>query len=483
MSYSHHEPLSAMDASFLELEDANAHMHIGSVALFDAEPLTTEQGGLDFARVVEAQESALRTTERFRQKLARVPGIGRPVWVDDDRFNLLYHVRHTALPAPGSLRQLKRLAGRVMSQQLDRGKPLWENWCVEGVEGRRFALITKVHHCLADGVSGAGLLAGMMGPDADHRPAEPRPWVPRPAPGGARLFADELTRRAALPLALLGQGRRSLSGSGGAVAATRETLRSLNEIVGAGFKPASDTPFNTDLGPHRRFDWTRFDLDAAREVKQRFGGKLNDVVLAVVAGAVRRFMRARGLRVEDLDFRAMIPVNVRRGDQQEALGNRISQMLARLPVDEPDPQRRLARVIEVTGEIKRSGQKRGVELMSQVADWVGAGMIPALARLALRARAANLVVTNVPGSPVPIYLIGARMQEIYPVVPLAAHQTLGIALFSYAGGLHWGLNADWDVLPDLHDLVDAVDLEFEALRKAAAVRAAEVGRPEPSAKP
>jgi WS/DGAT/MGAT family acyltransferase len=467
MSHSHYDRLSAMDAAFLDIEDGNAHMHIGSAAIFDAAPLATPEGGIDYERILEAQEASLRTTVRFRQKLAWVPRLGHPVWVDDPRFNLSYHVRHSALPAPGNLRQLKRLVGRIMSQQLDRGKPLWECWYVEGLEGGRFAMITKVHHCLADGVSGTELFAGMLSPEPQRRPEPPRPWVPRPAPSGVRLLADELSRRARLPWDLLWAGGRAAAGAPRSLAELKSLARAAGDVVAVGLSPASETPFNADLGPHRRFDWTRFDLAAMREVKEHFGCKLNDVVLCVVAGAVRRFLRGRGLRTEDIDFRAMIPVNVRSGAQRGALGNRVSQMLARLPVDEADPIRRLERVVEVTRELKRSSQVAGIERFTEIADVSGIGLIARLARLGLALRAINLVVTNVPGPPVPLYLAGAPLLEVYPVVPLGPHQALGIALFSYAGGFHWGFNADWDALPDLHHLVEAVDVEFEALRKAA----------------
>jgi diacylglycerol O-acyltransferase len=466
VAYAHYERLSALDASFLELEDANAHMHDGSVALFELGPLACDDGGLDFERILRATEAVLRRSVRLRQRLAAVPVLGHPVWVDDERFNLLYHVRHASLPAPGDVRSLKRLAGRVMSQQLDRGKPLWELWFVEGVEGGRFAVITKLHHCLADGVSGAELFATLMGADATAGAAETRPWIPRPAPSSARLLGEELARRALRPLSLLRSAGRCPAAAVRGQAAGGSGWRGLRETFSAGLSRASETPFNADLGPHRRFDWTCFELEAVEEVTRRCDGKLDDVVLAVVAGAVRRFLRGRGLRVSDLDFRAMVPVNVRADAERDALGHRVSQMLARLPVDEPDPRRRLERVLATTRELKASAQRAGGEALAQLSEWLGPLAIAWLARLALEIRAANLVVTNVPGPPRTIHLLGAPMTEVYPVVPLAARQTLGIALFSYAGGLHWGLNADWDALPDLHDLARALDVEFEALRKA-----------------
>jgi WS/DGAT/MGAT family acyltransferase len=225
MSYFHYDRLSALDASFLDMEDPNSHMHIGSLAIFDAGPLQTEDGGLDFERIFEFVDVALRRNARFRQKVARVPLLGHPVWVDDETFNLSYHLRHSCLPTPGSLRLLKRLAGRIMSQQLDRGKPLWEMWIVEGIEGNRFAVILKVHHCMADGVSGFDLLSAFMGPDASYRPPPAGHWVPRPAPAGRQMLTGELVHRARAPLALLGAGLRALSEASAPVETAREVAQ------------------------------------------------------------------------------------------------------------------------------------------------------------------------------------------------------------------------------------------------------------------
>jgi WS/DGAT/MGAT family acyltransferase len=362
-----------------------------------------------------------------------------------------------------------------MSQQLDRGKPLWEVWYVEGLEGDRFAMIVKIHHCLADGVSGAELLTVIMPTRRDEESAEPGPWLPRPQPSAGRLLFDETARRMLAPLSAAQSGGKILKHPGEALEDVERVARGVQEALSTGMTPASETPFNADLGPHRRFDWTRFDLDAAKEVKNVLGGKLNDVVLAVVAGGVRRFLEGRGLHVDDLVFRAVVPVNIRTADQEGTLGNRVSQMLTELPVDEGDPLRRYGRVLETTEGLKQSDQSYGTGALIEMADHLLPGALGTLTRLALHGRAANLVVTNVPGPPTQVHLLGAPMLDVYPVVPLAPCQTLGIAQFSYAGGLYWGFNADWDVMPDLHDLVEAVEQEFEVLREAAAQSAASTG--------
>jgi len=473
MTYSHYDRLSSMDAAFLDLEDGNAHMHIGSIGIFDAEPLTVEGGGFEFDRIIEFAGAAIRKNVRFQQKIAYVPALKQPVWIDDDKFNLRYHVRHTCLPAPGSERLLKRLTGRIMSEELDRGKPLWELWFIEGVEGNRFAVISKVHRSLADEISGLDSLSAFLdpNPNPDHRPKPTGAWMPRPAPSGRLLFFDELTRRASIPISLLRAGGRAISVPGKALSTLRDAAVGLGEAVKAGLVPASETPFNSPLGPHRRFDWTRSEIGDVEKVNKRFGGTLNDVVLAVVAGAVRRFFIGRGLRVDDLDFRALVPVILRRDEERGALGDRASTLLAPLPLDEEDPRRRLERVALTLRELEESKQRHGGEMVAEIADRTFNGLMVQFARFGLHNRAANLVVTNVPGPSKPVYLLGARMLEVYPVVSLDSNQTLGVALISYAGGLYWGFNSDWDVLPDVHDFVEAVHSEFEELRATVAAPA------------
>ncbi len=468
MAYTHFERLSALDATFLAIENHDVHMHVGSVGLFEVGPLPGEDGALDIARIRTATESALQNLPRFRQRLAWIPFFDHPVWVDDERFNIHYHVRHTALPRPGDERQLKRLAGRILSQQLDRGKPLWEMWFVEGLEGDRFAVVTKVHHCLIDGISGVDLLVALLRTTPDPTVEPPRQWIPRPVPNARQLLAGELARRATLPAALLGAARGAVADPLRAARKARDALEGLAESVVPAVWPASSTPLNPDVGPYRRFDWTRFDLDAVKEVKNRLGGTVNDVVVAAVTGALRTFLHRRGVRGEDLQFRAMLPVNTRRQEEYGRLGNRVSFLLAELPLAEADPRRRLERVTETTQRLKESKQVHGFDLIEKIADWTSTEVAVRFARLGARARTYNVVVTNVPGPHFPAFLLGARMLEIYPVVPLYTNQALGIALFSYDGGLFWGFNSDWDAVPDLHDMVEAVQSEFEVLRKAAA---------------
>ncbi len=469
IGYSHHERLSALDDSFLELEDVNSHMHIGAVGLFEAAPMRTSSGGIDFERIQRLMEAGLHRVPRYRQRIARVPWFDHPVWIDDDRFNLAYHLRHTHLPRPGDARQLKRLAGRIMSQQLDRGKPLWEMWVVEGLEEDRFAVITKVHHCMIDGVGSVELTSTIMRatPDPDPRLADPAPrWIPRPAPSRGALVANEVAHRALAPLSL---ARRFARGP-------RETARELTgaaggiaEALGLGLRSASPTPLNVPIGPHRRFDWAEMDLGALKEIRTRLGGTVNDVVLAILSGALGRFLTRRGVAVTGMDFRAMLPVNVRTDTTRTHVGNQVAMILAHLPLDERDARRRLERVIAETRHAKASSQARGMQAIEELSDVTFPTLMVEFARLTAMSRPYNIVVTNVPGPGFPVYVEGARMTACYPLVPLFANQALGVALFSYAGRLYWGFNADWDALPDLHEIVEGVEREYELLREAAGV--------------
>lgn len=466
MPYTHYDRLTALDASFLDLETHEAHMHVGSVGIFDASPLATPEGGIDFERIADLVEYDLRRVPRFRQKLSRVPLTGSPIWVDDERFNLLYHLRHTGLPHPGDERRLKRLVGRIMSQELDLAKPLWEMWIVEGLEGGRFAVVSKVHHALIDGVSGVDLLSAFMGADPDH--ATPLPdhrWLPRPAPSTLGLLGDELARRASLPFqAFLGLSR-ALGRPRESLEATLHAAGGFADALSESLSPASETPLNVPIGPHRRFDWTRFDLDIVREVRSRIGGTLNDVVLTCVSGAVRTHLEANGVDVSEIDFRVLVPVSTRRSEERGKLGNRVSMLVAHLPVDEPDIRKRAERVREEMQRLKASGQIEGTTAMEELSDLTLPSFVTGISRLAANRRTFNMVVTNVPGPQVPVYLSGARMLASYPLVPLFQNQALGVALFSCDGELFWGFNADWDAVPDLHDFVLAVEHEFEALRK------------------
>ena len=463
----HYERLSALDASFLEIEDVASHMHVAATLVFDAAPLRSAHGGVDMERIRAYIASRLHLIPRYRQRIAYVPFERHPVWIDDDRFNLFYHVRHSALPRPGEERQLKRLCGRIMSQKLDPTKPLWEIWVVEGLEGNRFALIAKAHHAMVDGVSGMDLLTVLLSP-GPFSEFEPGPaWMPRAAPGPVELVFGEAYRRAAGLGAAAGGIARTFRRPWTAVRDASEAIAGIVETLGMSGVSASATPLNGAIGPHRRFDWARFDLDAVKAVKLRLGGTLNDVVLATVAGAARRFLETHGVPLGRLDFRAMVPVSVRTASEQGTLGNRVANFIAPLPVAEPDPLARYRKVVQATAQQKGSRVIHGTELIEEIGNWTSTAVLTQLMRMAAQWRPFNVVVTNVPGPPIPLYLLEAPLRETYPMVPLFANQALGFALFSYAGSLFWGLNADWDAVPDLHDFATSLHAELDVLRDAA----------------
>ncbi len=446
--------LTALDASFLHLERGAAHMHVASC-------ITFRGPAPGHGELIAAVESRLHLVPRYRQRLATVPfEQGRPVWVDDPYFNPSYHIRHTALPRPGTAEELKRLAGRVFSQRLDRSKPLWELWLVEHVEDG-FAVLAKTHHALVDGISGVDITTVLF----DAAP-EPVPvagagetWVPRPLPSGAELLADALIERATLPAEMARGARAVLRGPRRVAASAARSLGGIGAIARASGAPPS--PYNVPISPHRRFTWVDGDLGRFRAIKSALGGTVNDVVLAAVAGALGRHLRRGGHPTRGLVLRAMVPVSVRADLERGALGNRVSAMYAPLPVGVTDPAERLMLVREAMEGLKESGQAVGAEVITQLGQFAPPTIMSQAARLQARQRLFNLVVTNVPGPQFPLYLLGRRLERIYPMVPLAAGQALGIALMSYDGQLDFGLSADYDALPDLEalatDLTEAVE--------------------------
>jgi WS/DGAT/MGAT family acyltransferase len=475
-----YDRLTALDHSFLLFERPNSYMHVASTQVFEVGPLRTPEGGVDAEAIRNATAALLHKIPRYRQKLVNTPIEGRPVWVDDPSFNVDYHIRHTSLPRPGSERQLKRLSARIMQQHLDRERPLWEMWVVEGLERDRFAVISKVHHCMIDGVSGVDLLRILMSPQAEQEVPEPPMFVPRPMPSGFELARDELWRRLMLPFKAVGDLGQFLSEARDVRRDLASRLLSLSSMLGRTLRSASVTPLNQVIGPHRRFDWFSMDLSDIKRLRRALGGSLNDMVLTIVTGAVRRFLVARQCDPAEIHFRVMAPVSVRSKAEQGALGNRVSAWLVDLPVGEPDPRRQLALIAEQTEKLKESKEAVAAELLTQAAEFTPTMLLALGARNATRVLPFNMVVTNVPGPQTPMYLLGARMLEIYPHVPLMDQLALGVALMSYDGQLFWGVNADYDAIPDLHPFVLAIRDAFEELSRAAepklTVPPAEAGR-------
>ncbi len=458
--------LSGLDASFLHIENSSAHMHVASVMLFEGPPPPYDD-------LLEAIERRLGLVPRYRQRLAFVPlGQGRPRWVDDPHLNLRYHVRATALPAPGSERQLMDLAGRVFSQQLDRDKPLWEIWIVEGLEEDRFALLAKTHHALVDGVSGIDIVSVLF--DASPQPSAPvdggQRWLPRPLPSGTKLLGEALLERATVPAEVARSMRAVFRGPRRVVNGLRDAAVGVGAMAWAGLNPAPSSPYNASIGPHRRFTGVRAELRDIKAIKDSLGGTINDVVLATVAGALGRHMRRRGQVTDGVELKAMIPVSVRSDMERGDLGNRVAAMMAPLPVWCQEPLARLDIVREELSDLKKGGQAVGAQVMTELSGFAPPTIMDQAARLMSRQRFFNLVVTNVPGPQFPLYLAGRRMLETFPMVPLAAGQALGVALLSYDGKINFGLVGDYDLMWDLDELADDVRASLEELADVAGVR-------------
>ena len=464
-----YERLSSLDQTFLSFETATTHMHIALTAIFEVGPLG-ERGGVDIGRVRRHIAARLHLIPRYRQRLACVPFVREPVWVDDEHFDLGYHVRHASLPHPGDEGQLRGRCEEILERPLDRTRPLWETWIIEGLGRRRFAMLTKVHHCLVDGVGGVGIITTLLSMDPESEPETPPPWTPRPAPSAAVMVGGEVLRRGRALVDLGQQARRVGRDPAALGRALRRRGEAVWSLLASGITATPRTPLTCDVGPHRRVHWLALDLPQVKAVKRALGGTVNDVVLATVAGGLRRFLLERrggaGLR----DFKVAVPVNVR-ADGERGLGNRASIWILTLPLAEADPRRRLAAIHAATDELKRRGGADGAAVLTEAAEWAGASVVHLAVRLIALASPYNLIVTNVPGPPMALYLLGARMEQAYPYLPLFQSQGLGVALFSYRDQIFCGLTGDWDGLPDVAELGDALEQAFGELHLAAAAGA------------
>jgi len=447
----HLDRLTAVDASFLHQEGPASHMHVGGIVICEGPPPPFEE-------LLDHVRGRLHLVPRYRQRLATAPA-GRPVWIDDPTFNLEYHMRRTALPAPGDEARLRALAARVFSQQLDRSKPLWELWVVEGLEDDAFALMSKTHHAMIDGVSGVDLATVLfdLSPEPAEVPHPDRPWSARPQPSTTALVASGSAGLARAGLRLASQAASALLTRPQAAAATaREALEGLGEVAWAGLNPAPPSPLNTEIGPHRRFVGVRHDLADFKTVKNAFGGTVNDVVLTVVSGGLRTWLRSRGVRTEGLELRALVPVSTRADHERQALGNRITVMRGPLPVYIGDPVARLRAVKAAMDGLKESKQAVGAEVLTGAQQFAPPTILAQASRLNFSTRLFNLIVTNVPGPQFPLYVRGRRMTEIFPVAFLPKDHALAVAIMSYDGRINFGLLGDFDALPDIDLIADGI---------------------------
>ena len=428
-------------------------MHVASIMVFAGQAPPYD----DFARFLE---SRLDRVPRYRQRLAFVPfEQGRPVWVDDPHFNLRYHLRHSALPSPGEDAQLATLAGRLFADRLDRDKPLWEMNLVEGLsdgsDGEpRFAVIVKTHHALVDGVSGVDITSVLFSVSPDEEQAENSPeWVPRPLPTTADLVGDALVERFSDPAELARAARAAVRSPRRAITELGGKIEQTGALAWAGVRSAPQTPLNQPIGPHRRYGWVNASLATFKQIKNGLDGTINDAVLTTVSLGLGRWLRRRGTDTSGLTLTAMVPVSVRTEGESGQLGNRVSALWAPLPVYEEDPAAAFKSISKKMGDLKHSDQAVGADTLTELAGFAPPTIASQAARLQSRQRLFNLVVTNVPGPQVPLYLLGRQLTALYPVVPLTKNTALGVAAMSYCGRLSFGLLADYDALPDLGDVV------------------------------
>jgi len=462
-----YDRLTSLDTSFLHLERLEYPMHVGAVSVLEGTPFTGPDGRFRIDEVRDLVLSRLPLMPRFRKRLMGVPyDQGRPIWVDDDRFDITYHVRLTALPKPGSWEQLVALTTRVQESLLDRERPLWEIWLVEGLEGGHVGLIQKTHHSLIDGVSGVDVATLLLDMSPQFEPPVVPEWEPQPAPSPTQLLVDTLRERLTEPAEMV----RSIRSLFRVPRHTMENLarlaRSMSTMITRD-AIAPRTSLNARTGRHRRLSVVRIPLSEVKEIRAALGGTVNDVVLTGVSGGLRRLFSHRAEESEDLQLRALCPVSVRSDDQRGSLGNKVSAMFVNLPVDNRASTERLVAISLQTADLKERHQALGAEVLLNMTDYLAPTLISLAARVVHRQPFFNLIVTNVPGPQFPLYMMGGRLLEAFPIVPLTRNLTVVVGILSYDGTLHFGLWADRDAFTDLEVLAGGIDDSFAELLKIA----------------
>lgn len=460
------ERLKTLDAEFLHLEDGIAHMHIAGACIFP-------NPAPSFDELMALVLGKMDMIPQYRQRVRPVPfELGRPVWADDPYFDISYHLRHTALPAPGDDATFRRLVGRLMSQPLDRDRPLWEVWLVEGLAGDRWAAVFKVHHSMVDGIAGVGLLTVLLDLVADAEVPDPQPWSPAPEPTSTELVADAWGGLADDVMETVRGIGRSITEPSSAVRNVRRTTRGLTRFAqNLGGTPASS--IDGTIGPHRAWAHSSADLDDVKTVRRALGGTVNDVVLAAVSGGYRDLLRKRGDDPDTTVIRSLVPVSTRSEDARGRVDNRVSAILYELPVSIEDPVRRLEAVKAQMGEHKESHMAKAGEMVTTVGDLVPPILIGSVTRAVTRVlrqnpqRSINTVTTNVPGPQFPLYCLGREMLEYLPYVPIFHGIRVSTGILSYNGRLFLGVTGDFESTPDVQVLADGTARAIDELLAAA----------------
>jgi diacylglycerol O-acyltransferase len=455
------ERLTSLDASFLYLETPAVHMHVAGVSVFDPR----DDGPLTYDDVLGVVTARLHLAPRLRQRVMPVPfGLARPLWVDDDHFDLDFHLRRSAVPSPGGRFQLERAVGRVLSRPLDPAKPLWELYVFEGLAERRTAVLLKMHHALADGISGMTIASALfdLAPDVEMG-VPPAPWVADRPPSRDDLLRDAAQDLVLHPLEAIG---RAVSAPARTLGVIAETLSGVRDVVDMGAPPAG--PFDTDVGPARRFAMAEASFGRIREIKQALGGTVNDIVLTAVAGGLHDLLEHRGEPTKGRTLRVMVPVSVRSKAEHGEVGNRVAPAFVDVPVGPLRARTRLQRVRRASAQLKASTMALSADSIIGLGAYAPPALHAMAARLASRGRWFNLVVSNVPAPQVPLYLGGAPLVANYPAMPLGERSGLSVACTSLAGTMAFGLTADWDSVPDVEVLARGIETAVDELEKAAA---------------
>jgi WS/DGAT/MGAT family acyltransferase len=462
----HYERLSPQDRSFLVFDGPTTPMHVSAVLLLEDRLPRTPDGAIDIGLIRRYVDARLHLLPRYRQRLLFTPLMRYPVWVDDARFDVRYHVRHTSLPRPGSVAQLHHLTSRLMSQPMDQQRPMWELWIIEGLTGDRVALVIKAHHSVVDGASGVEFLTVLLSASAEQPEIPQQRWHPRPQPSTLELLADDIRHQADLPRTAVRALKQLTAHPQKVPYEIADLWSGVRDSLAVALRPADHTPLNRPVGSARRVSWSRLDLDTVKAIKNRLDGSVNDVMVAAVTGALRHLLQRRRVELDGLHLRATIPVNVRRAAERDTAGNHVSAWLVDLPIRERDPLYRYAKVTALTKRMKQSSQARVIELLTDAA----AGFDPLFTlgvRMAAYLSPYTLIISNVAGPSFPLYFLGGRLLEAYPFAPLFHNQGLAVGIFSYAGQVFVGCNADWDTVPDVDAFAAAIPRAVRELHTAA----------------
>jgi diacylglycerol O-acyltransferase / wax synthase len=457
------QPMSPQDAMFVHVENDVTPMHIGGVSIFEGPPPAFEE-------LLGWVEGKLPRVPRYRQKVRFVPfGVSEPVWVDDPYFDLAYHLRHTAVPSPGSETQLRTMAARVFSQHLDRARPLWEIWMVEGLDEGRWALLSKVHHCMVDGVAATDLMSVMFS-ENDTADADPPAWEPQPEPSGLELLLRGSSHRV---LRSAEQARAAVRSPPDLMGSTAAVARAFLAAVPL-FRPSTSS-LTGAIGPHRVWSWARGSLGEVKRIRRALGGTVNDVVMTTITAGFRDLLLERGEQVGPRRVvRTMVPVSVRLPGERGVYNNRVSAVFARLPVGIEDPAERLVSIREQMDGIKSSGQAVAGDALTQLSGFAPPLLLALGSRVVTRSARFNMdtATTNVPGPQQPVFALGRRLEASYPYVPIVGTIRIVVAIFSYAGTLYFGVTGDRDHVGDIGTLTDGIETGLAALVERAAAVAA-----------